>query len=234
MDTSPRGNRLLAALQPADLDALLPGLEPVELKVKTSLSEAGVPSPYVHFMGAGVASILLGPERTTGVEVGIVGREGLIGLEIVLGAGQSPHQSFIQVEGHGWRLPASELTDAMATRPDLRAVLLRFAHCFSVQVSSTAYANADFTVEERLARWLLLCSDRLDSDDIYLTHEFLSLMLGVRRPGVTVATHVLEGKGMIRAKRSLIRILDRGKLEEAAGSSYGMAEAEYVRLLGGT
>ena len=157
----------------------------------------------------------------------------MVGLEIVLGAGQSPHQCFIQVEGHGWRLPAGALTAAMRTCPGLTAVLLRFAHCFSVQVSTTAFANADFTVEERLARWLLLCSDRLDTRDINLTHEFLSLMLGVRRPGVTVATHGLEGKSLIRAKRSLIRIVDRGKLEEIAGGSYGMAEAEYVRLLGG-
>jgi hypothetical protein len=101
-----------------------------------------------------------------------------------------------------------------------------------VQLASTAYANADFILEERLARWILMCHDRVDGDDIAMTHDFVALMLGVRRPGVTVATHVLEGEHMIRAKRRVITVLDRDKLIKLADRSYGLAEAEYERLIG--
>jgi hypothetical protein len=100
-----------------------------------------------------------------------------------------------------------------------------------LQVASTAYANAHFTVEQRLARWLLMCHDRWHDNELKLTHEFLALMLCVRRPGVTVATHILEGNGLIRAQRGRITILDRAKLIELAGDSYGMAEAEYERVI---
>jgi CRP-like cAMP-binding protein len=100
-----------------------------------------------------------------------------------------------------------------------------------VQTSGTAFANAEHTVEARLARWLLMCHDRLDGDDIPITHEFLSMMLGVRRAGVTTATHVLEGNGLIRAKRGVITILDREKLEGLADNAYGLPEAEYARLM---
>ena len=236
MSTNPtfQRNRILALLSPATLAALEPGLEPFELKLRHSCYEANEPIAHAYFLATGLGSVLIGPERTTGVEVGVVGRDGMIGLPLALGVDRSPHQCFIQVEGHGWRMPADKLTSAMAEFPDLRAIVLKYVNYFMHQLSATAYANADFTVEERLARWLLLCQDRLDGNDVALTHEFLALMLGVRRPGVTVATHVLEGEGMIRAKRGLITILDRDKLEHSAGTSYGVAEAEYARLLGGS
>ena len=107
---------------------------------------------------------------------------------------------------------------------------MRYTHVFMMQAAGTAYANAHFTVEQRLARWLLMMHDRADGDDLEITHEFLAMMLCVRRPGVTVATHVLEGNGLIRAKRGRITVLDRAKLIELAADSYGLAEAEYDRL----
>jgi CRP-like cAMP-binding protein len=118
-------------------------------------------------------------------------------------------------------------------RPAVRKLLLRYAQVTSIQASETAFANAEHTVEARLARWLLMCHDRLDGNDIPITHEFLSIMLGVRRAGVTTATHVLEGNGLIRAKRGVITVLDRERMEGLADNSYGLPESEYERLIRG-
>lgn len=225
-------NRLLQALSEDDLSALRPHLEAVELGFREQLNEANAPREFAYFLDAGVCSILLGPDRTTGVEVAIVGREGLVGTSIVLGVGQSPHHEFIQIPASGWRIKAERLEAAQASSETLRALLLKYVHVVMVQKASTAFANADYTVEERLARWLLMCHDRAEGDDILITHEFMALMLGVRRPGVTVATHVLEGEGMIRARRGHITVLDRGKLVRKANGSYGLAEAEYERVIG--
>ena len=138
----------------------------------------------------------------------------------------------MQVEGRGYRIAAEALRRAIDTSASLRGLLLRYAHTFLVQTAQTALANAGAPAEERLARWLLMYHDRQDGDDLSVTHEFLSLMLGVRRPTVTVAIHTLEGAGLIRARRGRIRVLNRAGLEEAAGEAYGPAEAEYERLIG--
>ena len=225
-------NRLLTALEPEVFGLIQPHLQPVTLNLRDHLNQPNEPTSHVYFMEDGIASIVLGPERTTGVEIGIVGREGLVGTSVVLGAGQSPHTCFIQLAGHGWRIASGRLREAMAASEPLRDLLLRYVHAHLTQVASTAYANADFNVEERLARWILMCHDRVDGDDVAMTHEFVALMLGVRRPGVTVATHVLEGEHMIRARRGLITVLDREKLKATADGAYGVAEAEYERLLG--
>jgi CRP-like cAMP-binding protein len=109
---------------------------------------------------------------------------------------------------------------------------LRYVEAFQVQVAHTALSHGSYTIEERLARWLLMCHDRLDGDDLPLVHEFLALMLGVRRSGVTLALQILEGAGVIHAKRGLITVHDRAKLQEIAGGSYGVPEVEYRRLIG--
>jgi CRP-like cAMP-binding protein len=225
-------NDLLLSLRWQDFELLQPDLEPVNLRVQDPLNVANEPTPFVYFLDEGLGSIVVGPERTTGVEIGIVGREGLIGTSVLLGAEQSPHTSFIQVAGAGWRIASEALRAATSSSASLQKLLLRYVHTYMVQLASTAYANADFTIEERLARWVLMCHDRVDGDDIAMTHDFVALMLGVRRPGVTVATHVLEGEHMIRAKRGLITVLDRDKLIKLADGSYGLAEAEYQRLIG--
>lgn len=225
-------NCLLTALSPDAFRLVGPKLEPVALDVRDSLNLPNEPTPFVYFLDEGLGSIMLGPERTTGVEVGMVGREGFIGTCIVLEAEQSPHHSFIQIAAKGWRIGSGALMEAMDASRELRRLLTRYAHVFMTQVSSTAQSNADYTVEERLARWILMCHDRSDADQIMITHEFMALMLGVRRPGVTVATHLLEGEGMIRATRGIITVLDREKLKRKANGSYGLAESEYERLIG--
>jgi CRP-like cAMP-binding protein len=120
----------------------------------------------------------------------------------------------------------------MEASPSLKALLLRWVQVLMIQTAQSALANGRYTIQERLARWLLMCHDRLDGDDLPLTHEFLSLMLGVRRSGVTEALHVLEGVKIVRTSRGRIHILDREKLEEIAGDCYGLSEAEYAKLIG--
>lgn len=160
----------------------------------------------------------------------MVGREGFIGVSIVLGVEHVPLNASGQIAGRGYAIPTVALLAAMERSRSLRAVLGRYTHAFMMQVASTAYANAYLTIEQRLARWLLMCHDPSAGDEIPLTHEVLAVMLCVRRPGVTVATHVLEGIGAIRAQRGRITIRDRDKLINFAGDTYGVAAAEYDRL----
>jgi CRP-like cAMP-binding protein len=225
------GNRLLASLSSEDFAALQPYLESVPLAVRQVLIEPNVPIEHIYFPEAGMSSVTnnnLGGK----IEVGVIGREGLVGLPIVLGIDQTPYEHFMQIAGYGWRMAARDLEQAMARSSSLHRQLLRFAQASHVQVSETAFANASSGVEARLARWLLMCHDRVDGDDIPLTHEFIAIMLGVRRPGVTVALHILEGMRIVKAKRGVVTILNREKLEELADEAYGLSEAEYARLMG--
>jgi CRP-like cAMP-binding protein len=225
------GNRLLASLSSEDFATLRPHLEPVPLAVRQVLIEPNTAIEHIYFPEAGMASVT---NNSSGgkIEVGVVGREGMVGLPIVLGIDQTPYEHFMQIAGHGWRIAVQDLEQAMAESSSLHRQLLRYAQASHVQVSETAFANANSDVEARLARWLLMCHDRVEGGDIPLTHEFIAMMLGVRRPGVTVALHVLEGMQVIRAKRGVITVLDREKLEELADEAYGLSEAEYTRLIG--
>jgi CRP-like cAMP-binding protein len=225
------GNRLLASLSPEDFAALQPHLEPVSLDMRQVLIAPNEPIEHIYFPEQGMSSVT---NNSSGgkIEVGVVGREGMVGLPIVLGIDQSPYEHFMQIPGHGWRMAAHDLEQAMAQNRSLHHQFLRYAQASHVQVSETAFANANSDIEARLARWLLMCHDRVDGNDIPLTHEFIAMMLGVRRPGVTVALHVLEGMHVIQAKRGMITVLDREKLEELANEAYGLPEAEYTRLMG--
>jgi len=222
-------NRLLASLSAEDFALVQPHLESVTLELRQHLFWAEKAITHVTFPESGIASIVA--DTTEGrFEVGMVGSEGLAGVPIVLGVDRSPHTCLVQGAGEAFRIGAAELQAAMDASRSLRALLLRFAHIFIVQVSQTAYANAGYSIDERLARWLLMTHDRLEQDDMPLTHEFLSIMLGTRRPGVTLAVQVLEGIGAIRATRGRITMRDRGKLEQIAGHSYGFAEKEYSNV----
>lgn len=223
-------NRLLSRLVPEDFDALAPYLQPVDLPRGFVLTYAGVPIEHAYFLETGLGSVVAETQDKKG-EIAVVGRDGMIDIAIVLGAAHSPFQAFMQIGGNGWSIPASVLSALIADRPTLRAPMLRHVQASYVQTAFTALANATHTVEERLARWLLMSQDRGDDAQVPLTHEFLSLMLAVRRPSVTVALHVLEGERWIRARRGLITILDRPGLEDFAGTVYSKAANEIERLL---
>lgn len=225
-------NRLLVGMDPADFAAVCPHLEKVELKMRAVLVEKEAAIEDVYFIESGIASVVATSQDDERIEVGHVGWEGMSGSSAALGVMMGSTRTFMQVAGSGWRMSVRQLEAAFARRPEIRERLLRYVYTQEVQVAHSALANARYSIKERLARWLLMSHDRSDGDDLSLTHEFLSLMLGVRRAGVTGELHILEGMSLIRATRGNIRILDRPRLEEIAGGCYGYPELIYERLLG--
>ncbi|CAN7628975.1 Crp/Fnr family transcriptional regulator [Neorhizobium sp. LjRoot104] len=223
-------NCLLTKLPREAVEIIEPLLAPVILKQNDVLFEAFRPIEYVYFFDEGLSSEIA-VNKSQRIEVGCIGGEGLSGLPAILGVDRTPHRSFMQVGGRALRIKSSDLLSAMERSGALRQLLLRYAHVFMIQVAATALANGRYHVNQRLARWLLMCHDRL-GDQLPLTHDFLALMLGVRRPSVTDALHILEGEHLIRAGRSLISVRDRSGLELAAGEAYGIPEREYRRLIG--
>jgi len=215
-----------------DLALLRPHLKPIEMAVFKEMERPNRPIDTVYFMEAGIASVVAVQPDETKVEVGLIGREGMSGIAVVLGGEQSPHSTYIQVAGEGLRMPAKELRKAMDASGSLRNLLLKFAQVFMVQTAHTAIANARSHIDQRLARWILMAHDRTGATIIPLTHEFLSLMLGVRRAGVTEALRNLKRQKLIDNERSQIVVLERKGIERLAGSSYGVPEKEYRRLIG--
>jgi CRP-like cAMP-binding protein len=226
-------NLLLRALTEADFDMLGPHLEREQLKLRDPIFEPNEAIERVYFLEEGVASIVSEQEGGEQVEVGLYGREGMSGAAVIMGAEQSPHASMIQVGNPSAHVISSaRLLAACDKSSSLRLVLTRYAQSLSVQAAMTAASNAQYALPERLARWLLMCHDRTEADRMELTHEFLSMMLAVRRSGVTVTLHTLEGMGAIRSARGVVTVTNRSRLEEIAGDAYGQAEAEYRRLIG--
>jgi CRP-like cAMP-binding protein len=225
-------NQLLSLLRPSDLALLEPHFEPVALEVHAQLESPGEPISHVYFPEDGIVSVVASMPPHREIEVGIIGSDGIVGGSVLLADGLAAHRVFVQIEGTALKLPVTALLDAAEKSSTLRAVLGRYLRAFGIQVSGTALANGHATLEARLARWLLMCADRLDGRTVALTHEYLSLMIGVRRSGVTLALQILEGEGAIRPARGSITILDRGLLEARTQGCYGQPEAEYRRLLG--
>ncbi|MBY3143886.1 Crp/Fnr family transcriptional regulator [Rhizobium laguerreae] len=225
-------NVLLRALAPEAFDLLRGTMQSVELPVKFELIAPDVPSETAYFLESGLGSVVAANADDEAVEVGHIGYEGMAGAHVFLKVDQTPNRTFMQVQGHGISVPVSALHSMAQQVPSANHLLLRYVHCCELQLAHSALANARYNLTERLARWLLMCHDRLRNDDLPLTHEFLSLMLGVRRAWVTNEIHILEGVHAIKATRGNIRILDRRKLEHMAGGSYGMPEREYEQLTG--
>jgi CRP-like cAMP-binding protein len=225
-------NRLLAVLPPEDRAFLCPYLDHVDLPLKKVLFACGEPITHIYFPEAGLGSVTANLGDGAIVEVGLVGSEGMVGLPIVLGATTSSNECLIQIAGHGHSLRAATLRVAMEQSPALTALLLRYAQAFHGQVAQTAACNARHHIEERLARWLLMCHDRCEGDRLPLTHEFLAIMLGVRRSGVTVAAGALQRGGIITYERGCIIVLDRPGLESTACECYRTVRQQFEELLG--
>jgi CRP-like cAMP-binding protein len=217
-------NLILCGLSEEDRALLDPDLEPVALDVRKVLENPDKPITHAYFIEYGLASIIAANKHKR-LEVGLVGCDGMTGLPIVLGNDRSPNKTFIQVEGHGQRIEADKLRKALLKSRTLERALLGFAHAFLNQTTNTALSNGTASLEERLARWLLMANDRLHGDEVPLTHEILSLMLGVRRAGVTVALHYLEKRGLISLARKKIVITERKGLKAAANGSYHEPES---------
>ena len=220
LSRSTTSNRILSRLSRDDFGLLQPHLDAIDFPVRKQLETRKRRIDQVYFVEAGFASVVTNGTRKPGIEVGIIGREGMTGLTIVLGNERAPHDTYIQVAGKGLRISATDLREQIDQSASLHRSLLRYAHAFLLQTTTTALANGRSKIEERLARWLLMADDRIDGDELPLTHEFLGLMLGVQRPGVTVALHALVRAGLISTKRSSVSILDRKALEKSSNGTY--------------
>lgn len=225
-------NRLLQLVSQDDFHRLAQHLEPVDLPNRFTMAEAGKPSHYAYFVGSGIASIVAESPEGQRTEAGLFGRDGWGPLSLLIEADSHPHDIFMQLPGDGYRIERAPFLAALAASPDLRRLLMTYMHTLSTQTAYTALSNGVHQIDERLARWLLMCHDRVDGDEIPLTHEFLSLMLAVRRPSVTTSLHVLEGNRFIRAERGFITIRNRAAMESFAADTYGRPEEEYHRLIG--
>ena len=223
-------NKILARLTAADFALLKPGLSLVDLPVRKLLEVRGRRIEHVYFLESGLASVVVTGAGHHSLEVGMIGREGMTGMSVLLAAERSPNETFMQSAGEGWRIAADDLLAATEKSVTLRNIFLRHIHAVMTQMAFTALSNGSYKIEERLARWLLMAQDRSDGPVVFLTHEFLSVMLGVRRPGVTAALGDLERLGVIAAQRGSVTVLNRGGLEDAANGGYGAPEAEYDRL----
>jgi len=231
VDLRRTSNQLLSGLSSDAMLLLQPLLERHELVFRAIIQRPHEVMEHAYFIESGLVSMIAKTSQDRQVEIAVVGREGMIGTMIVLGADRSPDGGLVQVPGMALRITTADLSNAMSANPSIRARLLLYVQAYLVQVSQTALANSRGNVEQRLARWIAMAHDRVDGDVYEQTHEFLSLMLGVRRAGVTVALHNLEGEGLIRAKRGAITILDREGLNIYANGLYGAPEREYARLL---
>lgn len=225
-------NRLLAKLNCCDFAALANLLQPIALDRGAILIEANAPIEQVYFIESGMVSVVARKQDGRSVEVGVYGRDGMSGAAPLLGSDRTPYEHGVQIAGSGFRLGVRDYLGVIGQSATLREVLLRFVHIFMSQTAHTALVNGSSSIEERLARWLLMCQDRIDGDEFAITHDFIATMLGVRRSSVTDALHLLESDQLIKAERGRIKVLNRKKLEDKAGASYGVPEAEFRRLIG--
>jgi CRP-like cAMP-binding protein len=225
-------NGLLAALPQEDLAWIWPRLQPVELPFDQTLFPADGTVDAVLFPESGMVSLIATLEDGDQVEVGIVGREGLIGLPLVFDDDRSLVEARVQLEGTALRMEAAALRAAMDESAALRGLLLRYVLALHSQVTLTAACNARHAIEQRLARWLLTAHDRAGADEFAMTHEFMAMMLGVRRPGVSLAAGVLQKAGLIHYVRGRMAVTDRAGLEAASCECYHTVRGEFARLLG--
>jgi CRP-like cAMP-binding protein len=227
-----RTNRLLSLLSDADYERLRPHLSPVVLDYRKSLYEASRPIKHVYFPVDGVASLVITTSDGHGAEVGTIGNEGFVGLPICLGDHDAPSSAYVQVPGTGLRMDARLFRVELERIPTLNIIMLRYAHAFFNQVAQSAACAHLHKVQQRCCRWLLMTRDRMPSGDFLLTHEFLGMMLGVRRTTVTDVMGSLQKAGLIRYRRGHVTILDHEGLRHRACECYDVSRLEFDRLLG--
>jgi CRP-like cAMP-binding protein len=224
-------NQLLSLLPQADRKRILARCEQIPLEIRTVLYEANGPMPYVYFPLSGMVSLVLNTRDGQTIEVGTIGNEGMLGTPFVLGADKSPVEVLIQVSATLLRMTATDFLRELKRSGPLRAAGQRFAQTLMTQISHSVVCNRVHPVDERICRWLLMTHDRVGLDDMVLTQQFVSQMLGVRRPSVTVAAGVLQKAGLIKYSRGKMTILNRKGLEAGACECYQIVRRESERLL---
>jgi CRP-like cAMP-binding protein len=217
----PVRNLLLLSMPDKEFNLLRPELEPVELPRYRLLYEQGSKMEQAYFLNDGMVSLVVVAQDGRSVEVGISGREGLVGLPLVFGCHAAPTRAIVQLPGNGLRISSAALIEAVPQFPKLYALIQRYAFTQQMQVAQIAACNRLHDMEHRLARWLLMCQDTVDSAMLPLTHEFIAQMLGTGRPTVTIAAGLLERAGLIENTRGSVKIVNRKRLEDAACECYG-------------
>ena len=225
-------NRLLGLLSSQDYRRLSPHLERIPLRYRQSLYRARHPPGFVYFIETGVGSLVNTMANGQAAEVGTIGNEGVVGLPLLLGDDRAPTSVYIQVPGAGLRMKASVFTRELARSASMRTVMLRYAHALFNQVAQSAACNHFHTIQQRCCRWMLMTHDRMQADEFLLTQEFLAMMLGVQRTGVSAAAGTLQRAGLIRYRRGIVTILDRRGLKHRSCECYGISRREFDRLLG--
>lgn len=225
-------NHLLAALPTESYERLRPNLEPMTFALGEVVYESGGPMRYVYFPTTSHISLLYTMLDGSTAEMGLVGNEGVVGIALFMGGETTPNRAMVQGSGAAFRMKAKAMLDEFKRGGEFQHLLLRYTQALITQISQTAVCNRLHSVEQRLCRWLLMTHDRTESDQLDMTHEFISNMLGVRREGVTVAAHRLQEAGMISYMRGHIKILDRDQLLALVCECYQVVKAEHERLLG--
>ena len=226
----PIKNNLLAALPPDEYQRLSPHLEYVKLDRGQVIYKVDEPSSHLYFPTSAMISMVSSMSDGATVEVGVIGREGISGLHLLLGSDDSNNDCMAQLPGEALKINAETLRAEFKRGGKLQGVILRYIHGLMIQISQSAACNRLHSVEERLARWLLMTHDRATGDELSLTHEFLAMMLGTRRAGVTGAAIALQGEGFIRYSRGHITMLDRTGLEDFSCECYRTFKAEFDKL----
>jgi len=225
-------NHILASLLPGDFDRLKAHLEPVELALHEDLLEPGKPAEFVHFLESGMVSLIIALKDGATTEVGLVGNEGLVGIAVPLGGGQSTFEAVVQIPGYALRMRAAGFRDEMETNASLRNAVLNFMQARLIQVSQLVACNSHHSLRQRLARWLLMANDCGKSHDVVLSHEYVAMMLAVQRSTVSLAVGELKDAGVVSTGHGRITIVDRKRLENEACECYEAVKHEYQRLLG--
>lgn len=228
----PTANRLLSALPAKTLKQMLANCEAVDLQLADVLSRPGKPVAHVYFPTDSFISLLAPIDGHGGLEVGMIGNEGMFGAGLILGVDASPLSALVQGAGTALRMTASRFRRELDESPALRVRLNRYVHVLLNQLAQTAACTRFHLLEARLARWLLMTRDRAHSEEFYLTHDFLSHMLGVQRVGVTRAASSLQRRKLISYTRGVLKVLDRGGLQAAACTCYRVDKKIYERTLG--
>jgi CRP-like cAMP-binding protein len=217
-------NVILLSLPDEEYSLLRPYLEPVDLPQYKIVHEPGEKIDYGYFVNEGMMSLVALNQDGRSVEVGIVGKEGMVGMSLMMGLRRGIFRSIMQMAGNGLRIKAKAFQDVLRRAPTLRSDLCRFALMHGMQVAQLAACNRLHEVDQRLVRWLLMCQDRVDSQSLPLTHDFLAQMLGTGRPSVSLAATVLENAGLIENLRGTVKVLNRKNLEDAACECYGVIQ----------
>ena len=228
---SPKQNHLLDALPAADYARLLPHLELIPMPLGWAVYEAGGQMRYLYFPTTSIVSLLYVLENGASAEIAITGNEGLVGISLFMGGESTPSRAVVQSKGNGYRLRASVLKTEFALGGRLQYLALRYTQALITQMAQTAVCNRHHTLDQQLCRWLLLSLDRLPGNELLMTQELISNMLGVRREGVTAAAGKLQADGLVKYSRGHIVVLDRPKLEKRVCECYAVVKKEFDRLL---